>query len=192
MCVCVCVIIMSNLLFYCRDYIRRLLNIKYFCHLRRCGDARGSIMVNNRPRDMKIFRKMSRYIMQEDLLQPSLTVMESMEISTDLKLGNTIPKDEKLNSVMTAQINYSKIDQLGFYNKHCFVLFSQIEHILQLLRLTKAKHTLMEALSGGEKKRLSIALELVNNPPVLFLDEPTTYVLLSYYTIIIFFFLLKF
>lgn len=66
----------------------------------RCGDARGSIMVNSRPRDMTSFRKMCRYIMQEDLLQPSLTVMESMKISADLKLGQTIADDVKLDSVL--------------------------------------------------------------------------------------------
>lgn len=74
----------------------------YFQHLFdffRCGDARGSIMVNSRPREMKSFRKMCRYIMQEDLLQPALTVLESMEIASDLKLGYTISKENKLDSV---------------------------------------------------------------------------------------------
>ncbi|XP_075974130.1 ATP-binding cassette sub-family G member 1-like [Anticarsia gemmatalis] len=113
----------------------------------RVAGASGVISTNGEPRDLRQFRKLSRYIMQEDLLQPYITVHEAMSIAADLKLGSDLSKAKKAIVV---------------------------EEIIQLLRLTKPRNTATERLSGGERKRLSIALELLNNPPVIFLDEPTT------------------
>lgn len=90
---------------------------------------------------------MSRYIMQNDVIDPHFTVMETMLFAAHLKLGNSLTKQQKLEVV---------------------------EEILNMLRLQNAAHTKALCLSGGERKRLCIALELVNNPPVVFLDEPTT------------------
>jgi len=42
------------------------------------------------------FRKMSRYIMQEDLVQPHLSAYEAMVIAADLKLGSEITTEQKL------------------------------------------------------------------------------------------------
>ncbi|KAG6460911.1 hypothetical protein O3G_MSEX012299 [Manduca sexta] len=96
---------------------------------------------------MRVFKKLSSYIMQDDLLQPRLTVLESMRIAADLKLGKELGKAEKELIV---------------------------EEILQTLGLWEHRETRSERLSGGQSKRLSVALELVNNPPIIFLDEPTT------------------
>lgn len=109
--------------------------------------ATGQITVNRRPKQAKIFRRMSRYIMQHEVLDPHCTVKEAMILASHLKLGYEFSMSQKME---------------------------MIEEILNMLRLKKSEKTMCMRMSGGEKKRLSIALELVNNPPVIFLDEPTT------------------
>lgn len=108
----------------------------------------GTIRINDTVRDQsERFRKLTAYIPQEEELRLNLTPIESMIFAVHLKLGYTITKDEKI---------------------------SQATEILEMLGLEECHHTLTAMLSGGQRKRLAIALELINNPPLLFLDEPTT------------------
>lgn len=107
----------------------------------------GSITINGHERNLSSFRKLSAYIMQDNQLHGNLTVEESMKVASNLKLSKRISKEEK-NEV--------------------------IQEILETLGLAEHRRTMTSNLSGGQKKRLSIALELVNNPPIMFFDEPTS------------------
>ncbi|RXG71535.1 ATP-binding cassette sub-family G member 4 [Armadillidium vulgare] len=107
----------------------------------------GEILVNGKPRCLKSFQKQSCYIMQDEHLLKYLTVQESMDVAAALKLGKSC-QDLSVKST--------------------------IDEILSDLGLEETKNTRVSNLSGGERKRLSIAFEIISKPPIMFLDEPTS------------------
>lgn len=55
----------------------------------------GTLKINSQVRDEKLFRKLSCYIMQEDKIQPMLTLNEVMMFAAELKLSNSTLTKEK-------------------------------------------------------------------------------------------------
>ncbi|XP_018573014.1 ATP-binding cassette sub-family G member 4 [Anoplophora glabripennis] len=108
----------------------------------------GIVKLNDTVRDGNPrYRKLSAYIPQDEELRLALTAKEAMTFAAHLKLGYGVSTEYKTQ---------------------------QVVEILELLGLDQCHHTLTSRLSGGQRKRLAVALELISNPPILFLDEPTT------------------
>jgi len=94
----------------------------------------------------------SAYVMQQDILLPTLTVRETLRYSADLRLPPPTTQEERMKVVEEV------ILELGL--KECADT-----------RIGNNQH---KGCSGGEKRRTSIGVQLLSNPSVLFLDEPTT------------------
>ncbi|KAJ8100914.1 P-loop containing nucleoside triphosphate hydrolase protein [Lipomyces tetrasporus] len=109
----------------------------------------GSVIFNGHSNIRKIRHA---YVLQQDILLPSLTCRETLIYSADLRLPSSTTKDER------RQLVEEVILELGL--KECAdTIVGDNEH---------------KGLSGGEKRRLSLGIQLLSNPSVLFLDEPTT------------------
>ncbi len=92
------------------------------------------------------------YVTQADDLIGTLTVNETIYYSASLRLSSKIPRAEK------KAIVESTIREMG----------------LMECRNTPVGNWHLRGLSGGERRRLSIALEILTRPRLLFLDEPTS------------------
>ncbi len=97
-------------------------------------------------KEEEYFKGKIAYVPQREILDTSLTLQKSLEYSLDLRVKNI------------TKIKSQKI----------------INEILEILELSHVKNNLIKTLSGGEKKRASIATEMLSNPSLFLLDEPTS------------------
>ncbi|XP_026383817.1 ABC transporter G family member 17-like [Papaver somniferum] len=116
------------------------------------GSLQGSVSVDGRPVSTSYMKKVSSYVMQDDQLFPMLTVFETFMFAAEVRISPSISKAEKKIRV------YELIEQLG---------------------LQSTTHTFIgdegrRGVSGGERRRVSIGVDIIHKPSLLFLDEPTS------------------
>ncbi|CAL5870036.1 uncharacterized protein PFLUO_LOCUS4269 [Penicillium psychrofluorescens] len=118
------------------------------------GAVAGEFYVNGEKMSDHDFKNMIGFVDQEDTMLPTLTVHETILTSALLRLPRDMSQMAKEQRVLEVE------KQLGIY------------HIKdQLIGSEEGKG---RGISGGEKRRVGIACELVTSPSILFLDEPTS------------------
>jgi ABC-type multidrug transport system ATPase subunit len=109
----------------------------------------GTIRVNGQVvTSWSSYRRKCAYVEQDDLLFHTLSVRETIQLAADLRLPRTMTKAERLERVNLV------IAELG----------------LRKCEGTKIGNERMRGISGGERKRVSIAIEILRGPSVLFLE----------------------
>jgi ABC-type multidrug transport system ATPase subunit/ABC-type multidrug transport system permease subunit len=96
---------------------------------------------------MKKLKKRVAYVKQSDLFFGHLTVRDQLTYTALLRLPSSVPKSRKL---------------------------TEVDRIINRLRLNKCADSPIYMVSGGERKRVNIGTELLTDPAVIMLDEPTS------------------
>lgn len=115
------------------------------------SELNGRVFVNGKHRDAS-WRRTAGYVEQFDLMYGLLTVQETVQFAADFKLPRDVSPGEKR---------------------------AIVDRVISMLGLEGVRHSRIgeetkRGISGGEKKRVAIGIELVTFPGLLFLDEPTT------------------
>ncbi|GLJ46744.1 hypothetical protein SUGI_0985660 [Cryptomeria japonica] len=116
------------------------------------GSLRGSVSVDGRPVSTSYMKMISAYVMQDDQLFPMLTVYETFLFAAEIRLPPSVSSAEKRE---------------------------RVEELVDELGLKSAMHTYIgdegrRGVSGGERRRVSIGVDIIHKPSLLFLDEPTS------------------
>ncbi|KAA8543738.1 hypothetical protein F0562_022085 [Nyssa sinensis] len=116
------------------------------------GYIEGDIRISGYPKEQRTFARISGYVEQNDIHSPQVTVWESLWFSSCLRLPKEVNREIRNEFV---------------------------EEVMQLVELDTLRHALVglpgsTGLSTGQRKRLTIAVELVANPSIIFMDEPTS------------------
>ncbi|KAI8573493.1 hypothetical protein RHMOL_Rhmol01G0282000 [Rhododendron molle] len=116
------------------------------------GYIEGSISISGFPKNQTTFARVSGYCEQNDIHSPFVTVYESLLYSAWLRLAKDV-------------------------NTETRKMF--VEQVMDLVELNPLRNALVglpgvDGLSTEQRKRLTIAVELVANPSIIFMDEPTS------------------
>ncbi|XP_031485028.1 ABC transporter G family member 6-like [Nymphaea colorata] len=116
------------------------------------GSLRGTVKLNGEAVGQRLMRSISAYVRQDDLLFPMLTVEETLSFAAEFRLPRTLPKEKKQ---------------------------SRVQALIEQLDLRRAAKTIIgdeghRGVSGGERRRVSIGIDIIHDPILLFLDEPTS------------------
>ncbi|MBA0642273.1 hypothetical protein Goklo_026695, partial [Gossypium klotzschianum] len=112
----------------------------------------GLILVNGKNEPIQAYRKIIGYVPQDDIVYGNLTVEENLRFSARCRLSADLAKPDKVLVIERV------IESLG----------------LQAVRDSLVGTVEKRGISGGQRKRVNVGLEMVMEPSLLILDEPTT------------------